>query len=73
VVAGDDDLSSLKLGDGVGGLRSSSSFGDTIYGGVGSWGTSSFSRPGAEGCQAARRRRRIRGKCVVDFRAQGGH
>jgi hypothetical protein len=72
VAAGDSGLSSLKLGDDVGSLRWSSGFGDTVYDSVGSWGSSSFSRSGAEGCQAAGRRRRIRGKCTMYFGAQGG-
>jgi hypothetical protein len=53
VVAGDGGLSSLKLGDGVGGLCWHSGFGNTIYGSVGSWGSSSFSRSGAEGATTA--------------------
>jgi hypothetical protein len=72
VAAGDSDLSSLKLSDNVGSLQWSSGFEDTVYGSIGSWGSSSFSWSGAEGYQAAGRRRRIRGKCTMDFGAQGG-
>jgi hypothetical protein len=71
VAAGDSDRSSLKLGDGMGGLQWSFGFRDTVYGSVGSWGSSSFCRPGAKGCQAAGRRWWIGGKRAVDFDAQG--
>jgi hypothetical protein len=70
-VANGGGLSSLRLGDGVGDLRWSTGFGDTVYGGIGSWGSSSFSRRGVGGCQAMGQRQRISGKRVMDFGAQG--